>query len=129
MKDPGMYRPVGAWHLRRWVKGRFAQATETYQALEKIDTQGRSLMTSGLSDLAIYQGRFSQAARMLTQGAAADLATKDPDRAAAKFAALGYALIQQGRKGPAIEAAAQALASSRTVKTRFQAARIIRRGR
>ncbi len=122
MKEPGMYG-LFALALAQMGQGLIPQATETYQALGKVDAQGRSLMTSGLSDLASYEGRFSEAEQMLTQGAAADLAAKDPDKAAAKFAALGYALIQQGKNGPAVAAAAQALKNSQTVKTRFLAAR------
>ncbi len=122
MKEPGMYGLL-ALAFAQMGQGLIPQATETYQALGKIDAQGRSLMGSGLSDLAIYEGRFSEAERVLTQGAAADLAAKDPDKAAAKFAALGYALIQQGKSGPASAAAAQALKNSQTVKTRFLAGR------
>ena len=78
MKEPGMYGLL-ALAFAQMGKGQIPQATETYQALGKIDAPGRSLMTSGLSSPAIYEGRFSQAAQMLTQGAAADLATKDPE--------------------------------------------------
>ena len=51
----------------------------------KIDARGRSLMTSGLSDLAHSKAVLS-AERMLTQGAAADWLRKI-QLAAAKFAA------------------------------------------
>ena len=78
MKEPGMYGLL-ALAFAQMGQGQIAQAMETYQTLGKLTRRGRSLMTSGLSDLAIYQGRFSQAEQMLTQGAAADLATKDPD--------------------------------------------------
>ena len=72
-------------------QGRVTEAMETYQKLQSIGAQGASRAISGLGDVAIYEGRFAEAARILTQGAAADAAAKEPNRAAAKFAALAYA--------------------------------------
>ena len=46
-------------------------------------------------------------ARILTQGAAADLASKDTDRAANKFAALAYTQLLRRQKAAAIAAAEQ----------------------
>jgi tetratricopeptide (TPR) repeat protein len=122
MKEPGMFGLL-ALAFAQTGQGQIPQATETYQTLGKIDAQGRSLMASGLGDLAVYEGRFSEAERVLTAGAAADLAARDPDRAAAKYAALGYAFIQQGKKSAAMSAAADALKNGPAVKTRFLAAR------
>ena len=106
------------------LQGQVPQATETYQRLATIDEQGASYTASGLGDLALYEGRFADAERILKQGATADLAAKNPDRAAAKFAALGYARVLRGTKGPAIAAALNALENSQAVKIRFLAARV-----
>ena len=122
MKEPSMFS-LRALVFAQIGQGQLQQATDTYQTLGKIDALGRSVMSAGLGDLAIYEGRFSDAERILTEGAAADLAAKDADRAAAKFTALGYSLIQRGKKGEAVAAAANALKNSQTVKTRFLAAR------
>ena len=65
---------------------------------------------------------------MFAQGAAADLAWKNPDRAAAKFAALADVELQRGRKAAAIAAAEKAIANSNAVKIRFLAARSLCRG-
>ena len=54
-----------------------------------MDAWGASFAAAGLGDLALYEGRFSDAVRILEQGAAADLASKNTDSAAMKFAALG----------------------------------------
>ena len=48
-------------------------AEQTYRQLEQINP---SLAASGLGDLALYQGRFSEAVRLFEQGAAGDLARK-----------------------------------------------------
>jgi tetratricopeptide (TPR) repeat protein len=105
-------------------QGQVAQATETYQRLGKVDELGVSQMASGLGDLAIYEGRFSDAVRILEKGAAADGATGNPDRAAAKLAMLARAHVLRGQKKAAVDAAERALAISHAAKIRFLAARV-----
>ena len=100
------------------------RAAETYEAMAKSDQLGPSYTASGLGDLALYQGRFSDAVKIFQEGATADLKSKEPDRAAAKFAALAYARLSRGEKAPAIAAADNALKHSQTVKIRFLAARV-----
>jgi len=105
-------------------QGQVRQAHETFQTLGKIDELGASYMASGLGDLALYEGRLADAARIFAQGAAADLASKDPDRAASKFGALAYTQLVRQQKSAAIAAADKALANSSAVKNRFLSARI-----
>jgi len=109
-------------------QGQLSQAGETYQALGKagsLGTLGASFAASGLGDLAVYEGRFSDAVRVLGEGAAADLTSKNADRAAAKFASLAYAHLMRGQKGAAVNAAEKALLNSQAVKIRFLAARVL----
>ena len=61
---------------------------------------------------------------MLEHGAAADMAAKSPDRAAAKLAGVAYAQLTRGQKRQAVTAADAALAASTSVKIRFLAARV-----
>jgi tetratricopeptide (TPR) repeat protein len=105
-------------------QGQFAQATDTYQKLGMRDALGASFAASGLADLASVEGRFSDAVRILRDGAAKDLAAKSADRAAAKFAALAYAELSRGRNAAALAAIDTALANSKAVKIRFLAARL-----
>ena len=77
-------------------QGQLAQAMETYQTVGTISDYGASLAASGLGDLANIEGRFSDAARILEQGAAQDLSYKRPDWAAAKFAALARTAAPAG---------------------------------
>ena len=100
-----------------------SQAAETYAKLKDVSTFGASTASTGLADLASYEGRFSEASRMLEQSAAADLAKSGSDSAASKFAALAYANLQRGQKREAATAAQKALAASQTVKIKFLAAR------
>ena len=105
-------------------QGRVAEVTETYDRLEAISVRGASWAASGRGDLALYEGRFSDAARIFEQGAAADLERKSVDRAARKLTSLAYAQIAHGQRSPAITAAEKALQMSSAVPIRFLAARV-----
>jgi eukaryotic-like serine/threonine-protein kinase len=106
-------------------QGQFAQAVESYQRLSKVSNLGASVATSGLADLALYEGRFADAAGILEQGAATDLAAKAPDRAAEKLTTLAYIRLLQGQKKVAITTAEAALEHSKTLKVRFLAGRVL----
>ena len=105
-------------------QGKFSQAAETYHKLEKLGTFGSSLAGFGLADLAAYEGRFADAARILEQGAAADLEAKNPEGAANKFAALAHVQLLREQKRAAVAAADKALANGQSAKIRFLAARV-----
>jgi eukaryotic-like serine/threonine-protein kinase len=100
-------------------RGQLSQAAESYQKLGTVSTLGASMSASALADLALYEGRFAEAARILEQGAEVDLAAKRPDAAADKYVALGYTELSMRRTRPALVAAERALANSRAVKTRL----------
>jgi tetratricopeptide (TPR) repeat protein len=123
IKPPGLFALL-ALASAQIGQGRVSDAEETYRALGKVDEQGASYTASGLADVATYEGRFSESARLLSQGAAADLASKETDRAADKFVALAHAELLRGRKAAAMAAAEKALANSQAVKIRFLAARV-----
>jgi eukaryotic-like serine/threonine-protein kinase len=104
--------------------GKVSDAAETYHGLEKMGSRGASLANAALADLALYQGQFSQATRLLEQGAAADLQAKTPENATNKLAALAYAELLQGQTRAAIGSAEKALANGQTVQVRFLAGRV-----
>jgi eukaryotic-like serine/threonine-protein kinase len=104
--------------------GKVSEAAETYHGLEKMGSRGASLANAALADLALYQGQFSQARRLLEQGAAADLQAKTPENATNKFAALAYAELLQGQSRAAVGSAEKALANGQTVQVRFLAGRV-----
>jgi tetratricopeptide (TPR) repeat protein len=101
--------------------GQLAEAAETYQKLEQFGPVGKAVAASGLADLAMYGGRFAEAARILEQGAAADLAAKNTDAAALKFATLAHIQLLRGQKGPAVASAAKAVGMSQAVPVRVLA--------
>ena len=106
-------------------QNQFPEATATYEKLGTLSPFGQSLSAAGLADVAVIQGRFADAARILEQGAAADLAAKNTELAARKYVALGYAEVSRGRNPAAVAAAEKALGNSKSVKIRFLAARTL----
>jgi len=104
--------------------GKLADAAASFHGLEKFGPRGVSMATSSLADLELYQGHFSQAVKLLEQGAEADLKAKIPENATSKFAALAYAELLRGQSKPAIAAADKALANGQTIQVRFLAGRV-----
>jgi tetratricopeptide (TPR) repeat protein len=104
------------------LQGQLPQAADTYRRLEKVSRLGASFSACGLADLAFYEGRFSDAVRILEEGAAADLSAPSllPDE---KFAALAYVQLARGQKKLAL-AAAERAQTSKKANIRFLAARI-----
>ncbi len=101
---------------------KLTDASDTYTQLAQLGEHGASLSNWGLADMALFQGRFADAVRMLEKGASSDLAAKNNDAAAEKFATLAYAQLWMQRKAPAIAAADNALANSQSVKVRLLSA-------
>jgi tetratricopeptide (TPR) repeat protein len=99
------------------------KATETYQELQKLSARGAFLASSGLANLALYEGRYRQARQILELGAKANLAAKEPERTADLLAMLADAELLRGEKQPALLAAEKALANSQSVEIRFLTAR------
>jgi eukaryotic-like serine/threonine-protein kinase len=122
IKEPSIFGML-AIAFSQTAQGQFAQAADTYRQIGKVDDQGASYMAAGLGDLAMHQGHFAEAVRILDTAAAADVKAGEPDRAATKLAALAYANLLRQQKGPAVAAAQKALANSKIPKIRFLAAR------
>jgi tetratricopeptide (TPR) repeat protein len=104
-------------------QNRLSDAAATYQKLGKISDWGASLASSGLGDLAVYQGRFREGAQILDKGAAQETEAKKTSEAADKLLMVGYANQLLGQKAQAIAAADRAVTTGQSVKARFMAAR------
>jgi tetratricopeptide (TPR) repeat protein len=123
VEEPDMYATL-ALALAQTGKGLLTEAADTYRKLAAINEQGASFSASGLGDLAVYAGRYSDAVKILERGANADLAANHADKAAMKLVSLANAQILRGLRGPAMAAAEKALQNSRAVPIRFLAARV-----
>jgi Flp pilus assembly protein TadD len=100
------------------------RAAEAYQKLAKSSP---SRAATGLADLAVYEGRYQEAVKILDNGVKDDMGARKPaaDAAARKLSALAYVQLLRGQKGPALDAAKRALElTPNGIETRFLAGRI-----
>lgn len=104
------------------LQGQTPDAADTYRQLEKVSPLGASLASSGLADIAMYEGRLTDAVRILKDGASRDAAAGNLFEAE-KFVALAYAQLLRGEKRLAVEAAAKA-AVSKKPNIQFLAGRV-----
>jgi eukaryotic-like serine/threonine-protein kinase len=118
------HRALLALAYSQLARGLLTDAAATYENMAAMGPAAASVAATGLADLAIYQGRFSEAIPMLEAAAAADLAAQNASRAAIKFTSIAYAHLMKGEKARAIAAAERALANSNTMPVRFLAARV-----
>ncbi|MGE5360920.1 MAG: protein kinase domain-containing protein [Bacteroidales bacterium] len=107
------------------AQGRVEEAIAAYQKMATMGAFGAAFAASGLGDLAVYEGRFSDAIAIYKRGAEADIRAGNPDVAAQKFAALAHAQLARGQSQAAIAAADQALTNSQALSVKFLAARVL----
>ncbi|HEY6274131.1 MAG TPA: protein kinase [Terriglobales bacterium] len=107
-------------------EGQFSPARETYGTLEKMSALGASMATSGLADIDLFEGRFTEAIRKLEQGIAADVAAKDTENAGDKLTRLADIQLLRGDKQAAAASATKALADNQSEKIKFLAALIFK---
>ncbi|MGB2885979.1 MAG: tetratricopeptide repeat protein, partial [Dehalococcoidia bacterium] len=97
--------------LSQLARDQFTEALETYEQLDPLGAAGSSLKSIGVADIAVYEGRLSDAVEILVKGVNADLENNLTDLAVDKYAMLAYINMLQGRKSEAKDAAEKALAS------------------
>jgi len=96
-----------------------------YGQLEKLNAFGTSLGRLGEADVAMYEGRYKDAVRLLSPAIAADEREGNKAAAAAKDVALAEAQMALGRRGPAITAAQRAAALGEDQSTLFPVALVL----
>jgi len=101
-----------------------AAATQTYRKLEELGERGASSAAMGLADIALHEGRVSDAVPILEQAAAADLAEDRNYTGAAKLVALADAYLRLGREQDALATVERALAARSGLNVAYPAARI-----
>ncbi|HEY3706844.1 MAG TPA: protein kinase [Terracidiphilus sp.] len=104
-------------------QGKIDKAAEAYHQLEPFGPAAASIANDGLADLAAYQGRYADAARILTEGAVTATAAKMTDNAARKYAALANIEAIRGNRAAALAVLDKALANSQSTQIQFLAAR------
>jgi len=107
------------------LAGKFADAADAYARMKSADTPGPSVAMTGLGDLAIYRGDFSEGERLLKEGIEGDEAVKDTVDRAAKLNALAELYEAQGRTALAVSTAQSVLKLGKQVEFVLPAARVL----
>jgi tetratricopeptide (TPR) repeat protein len=107
------------------ARGRIDEARLTYDRLQAISPRGASLAAMGLADLALYEGRLTEAAALLETSAAADAERRFGAAEAVKRVTLAQVRLAQGRTLPAVAAARGALGLSRQPNVAYPAALVL----
>jgi tetratricopeptide (TPR) repeat protein len=84
-----------------------------YKRLQGLGPHGASLATTGLADLALFQGRTKEAIDLLQRGIAGDMATGFEAEAARKHTMLAAAFLSRADARQGVAAAERALALSK----------------
>lgn len=100
-------------------------AANYYAQAGKASARGDSYRAKGLADIAVYEGRYTDAVSQLQTGIKADASTGQSQLLAEKQVELGYALTQLGQRSGASAAAEGALKASKNPETQFLAARVL----
>jgi tetratricopeptide (TPR) repeat protein len=108
-QDPSVYRMYLPIAMAALAKPDVEAATAAYEAMAGSGAPGASLANLGLADLALYQGRFTDAERLLTGGIKIDEQRRSSGGAASKYAALAEAYLGEGKRSLAVSAAERAM--------------------
>ena len=105
-------------------RGHIEEARQNYVKLQGVSTYGASIAATGLADLALYEGRLSDAAGILQKVIASDLAAKDAESAADRSATLALTQSTLGKTQEAVSSAAKASADSKDPGVLYRAAQV-----
>ena len=122
---PDAYLPLAISLL---AKGDRAGASAAYTRMARMAQTGpfgTSRSALGLADLAMYEGRFADAERILAPAVLDDEKGRNTAGQASKYVALAEALQALGRQPLAVEAARKALAASRNESVLVPTARVL----
>ena len=115
------YLCLGISQLQR---GLVAEAQRSFEHLATLSEWGASEAVLALGDLALYQGRFHDAAQGLQKGIVSDLAQKNGTSASVKLIVLASAQLNMKQRNSALKSAAQAITSDGDESVLYGAARI-----
>jgi tetratricopeptide (TPR) repeat protein/predicted Ser/Thr protein kinase len=104
--------------------GHTAESQRDYQKLQAVSDYGASIAGTGFADLALYEGKLSDAASILEKAIAGDLAAKDTQSAADRTATLALIQLTLGKTQEAVSSAGKASASSKDPGVIYRAAQV-----
>jgi serine/threonine protein kinase/tetratricopeptide (TPR) repeat protein len=120
--SPGYEKAYVVLGLSKFIKGESAAAIEIYDRLKTVSPAGESFASLALTDIALFEGRLSDAIDILEKRIAQDTKEGGTHYLGYKWALLAYAHLLSGKKVPALEAADNAVAVSKQISAMFYAA-------
>jgi tetratricopeptide (TPR) repeat protein len=123
-ENPKFDQALRTLALAQLGQGHDEEARQTYTKLQGVGAYGASIASTGLADLAIYQGKLADAAAMLQRSIADDLAAKDEESAADHTATLAQLQIMLGKTQDAVSSAARASSGSKNPGVIYRAAQV-----
>jgi tetratricopeptide (TPR) repeat protein len=106
------------------AQGRYEEAADHYATMAGLSDRGASLASTGLADLAMYRGRYDEAAGILVTGIQADMDQAKPERAAVKWSMLADCYLFQDNKASSLQAAQKAMALSDNLSALHRSAEV-----
>jgi serine/threonine-protein kinase len=126
----GQYRAYLPLAAVAFASSDAAAVRQAYEGMRGTGTIGASVATHGLADLAMYEGRWADAEKLLVDGIAVDTKTRNSGHQASKLVALAEVHLVQNRGPLAVRAAQEAMALSKQDSIAVPAALVlVRAGR
>jgi tetratricopeptide (TPR) repeat protein len=123
--QPGFLSGYTGLALAQQAAGKRDDALATWATLRAVSAEGASTADEGLADLAVAEGRLSEARAILEPAIKSDLERGDKDAAARKLVMLGEVELALGKAPKAVAAAEKALAASQGDIVTLGAARVL----
>ncbi len=125
LKDNPKFEESGrAQALALLGRGRMEETRQAYAKLAAMSPRGAAMASTGLADLALYEGRLNEASGILEKEVAAALAEKNNDSAAVNGVMLAQAQLTLGQGSQAAATAAKTLALSKDESVIYRAAQV-----
>jgi tetratricopeptide (TPR) repeat protein/predicted Ser/Thr protein kinase len=109
--DPSFEKAYICLALSELTQEMPAEAAENYLKLKTLSSWGSSLGTTGLADIALYEGRLNDAIEILQKGIEVDLENKQQVLAGDKMVMMAHAHLLLGQNDLVVKDADQAIST------------------
>ncbi len=122
--SPEYEKPYIVIGLSKFMRGESAEAVEIYEKLKSISLVGESLALLSMADMALYEGRLSDAEQMLENIISSDTTEGRTHYLGFKWALLAHTRLLREDRNLALEAADLAVAAGKDLGTVFYSAQV-----
>jgi eukaryotic-like serine/threonine-protein kinase len=123
-ENPKFDQALRTQALAELGRGHNEEARQAYEKVKDVSTYGASISRIGLADLALYEGRITDAAGILEKAAREYKSAKDAESAADFGATLALTQLALGKNREALSSAGQASASSKEPSVLYRASQV-----